>query len=161
MRRWRLDGRVSPPACCGDIPPNKTPLGRAMIGPKNAAGQPDVRSKQGYKSPGSTRDWLSASDVGSAGIWYLPSSQRPRSISLQRSLQNGKCPLGWSACGSATGFLQIGQFTTGLFFSFSRRLGRRCWGGRFGRLGLWRFALGGWLSVAGCRLGVATFAFTT
>src|SRR5690348_12386061 len=45
------------------------------------------------------------------GIWYLPSSQRPRSISLHRSLQKGKKDRTFSApaCGSSTGFLQIGQ----------------------------------------------------
>src|SRR4051794_5066067 len=43
------------------------------------------------------------------GIWYLPSSQRPRSTSLQRSLQNGNAPSGSPAAGSRTGFLQMGQ----------------------------------------------------
>src|SRR5690606_2283725 len=45
------------------------------------------------------------------GIWYFPSSQLPRSISLQRSLQNGyHLGSGSSGPGSATGFLQVGHF---------------------------------------------------
>src|SRR4051812_20940979 len=50
----------------------------------------------------------SDSSGSSTGIWYRPSSQRPRSTSLQRSLQKGKY-----RPPSGTGVLQMGQGMVG------------------------------------------------
>src|SRR5687768_14383031 len=51
---------------------------------------------------------LSSRSPSATGIWYFPSSQRPRSISLHRSEQNGYVA-GRAAPSSATGVLQMGQ----------------------------------------------------
>src|SRR5688572_20692671 len=73
----------------------------------------------------------SDSSRSTTGIWYLPPSQRPRSISLHRSLQKGKydrvapaSPGCWFRPGSSTGFLQIGQSIPSLALGFRLRLGR-------------------------------------
>jgi membrane-anchored protein YejM (alkaline phosphatase superfamily) len=52
--------------------------------------------------------------TGSAGMVYFSSAHAPRSISLQRSQQNG---LHWDASFHSTGLLQVGQFTlAGIIF---------------------------------------------
>src|SRR5665213_3504718 len=70
---------------------------------------------------------VSSARCRGTSIWYLPSSQRPRSTSLQRSEQNGKVA-GPLSDGSATSFLQMGhEVDIAELYAHNLELARRRW----------------------------------